>query len=1835
MPRQQQDADAPTRLRARANTTSFPTFGWGNRPRPDQSTPPAPPVLSTTQPVLSLDELIEALSPPSQPSLTHARSLASMLATYSPLPRRAALNPVLGSLCDAEGPIALQAVGFEILATYCEHNEAPPLSTSERLTYFALFQSQGIPWAMELWEPRFKALRALTRFGSDLVGIESPFLDLLKSWIEGGFDGLLTMEPMRREERSERERSIDVMAGFLTDVVENPETIARISEEELASITHFYTSLVNRSIVLPPDATTADKPTSEVPSSSTNTPSKQGHKRHPSSLSNSSTPVSTAPTPPTKQPFRHPADLAITLYLNHLAPQLKTSSHMYLKEILPALFRALGFIATPLSKLSVVGPPPKKPVTEERVTNVLNSLFTGPYASTCMRILKDHLSPLPANLDDIVTTPSPTKSDFKQANLASFPDSLCVAFKTAKGAHRMLRNYVRRALSTRLARAYIMRETSTSYSYSGAPGSIVMEKDLMERAWPPEDYITTSGLGNKGNGWDAARLGKALASSVDAWVLWHSGWDPGLSNTVGSWVFNREREEKEAILEEDLGLIRDILQEIEATDEGAGTVDEEEMTVVEDVLSKLANYVLPLRNPDGTPFILPLHNPDNAPTSFLRQLASLLSREHTEYLNPLLPGILVEIADNLSDSETARLINNMLEQHDLTPTSQEWLDTWSKVLGNFSLLGPQRPLTRTAVMDALENVYSNVKDMKFYRRPLADLVWEFCNESVSAESGDYGDAVWRVLGEEVVLRIVEYDGDDLTVIEGEEAIGDNEISVGRYIALLVLTATSPSSEDPEEEEGDNASILTPDTASPTPHTVAATPSVATSPLLSRMQSELHAREREDRGQRETGFPGAVMSILTSLTNPSRSQSIPPQVPEEPEEMPTPPSIDQPRPLARGASAVCALVNVFSQLAFTPFVLNTKNMRVAIKIYETLIHILAEGRSTRARLTVLQFLSRLRSDRDHKVYFSQSGFDVESHVATLSGLINRLDESAELPFSYRPEAVVVDTYEPPRKARPRMPQDFDRDGRQMSRGRGMGFSHSTASRSRSRTAGLGKAPVTPKVSKPKVQLWRFPETLPFTVAAVDSPSEALVSYDVRCQDTPLLPVSLYLSTMLDILEKERDWEICSYVLCHLPIQLANKHFFCGPKSKVIITRMMTTIATRILDEKLGTQIVAPLPFRPRDAQGLAFHTLSVLISYKRGFDTQQRHLLVEALQVGLNGQPSTIKCCLHALTLAAFELQSSVTRYLPHIMEKLSQIMSNPYMAVHILGFLSIIPSQPNLYANFTENDYKTVFGVALQYLQHYNRLNASPTTSWALSQHVRILTYYILYVWFLALKLPDRPSYIKYITRQLLIANEMNDALDGPTEVCFDWLSRYTYASADPRPAHSLMSEVVMNPVNSKPYPSDVPALSEKTWIAGNSVMTIRALARLGWIEVISRRPSGLTKFLCHVENVPVVGPGDVGPDRSSLPAALLMNRQPTSVVPQAQGDDEQPPQPPTPVDDARREVQEVFASDDDSSDKPPRPDPITGYVWSGTAPSQRRKEVVVDPSFFALQLTPYPDNMVRTNIRMVHETSGLAKFFSMIDRMPVIDTHKVGIMYVAPGQTNEVEILRNTHGSPAYARFLEGIGRLINLRGQQDVYVGGLDPDEDGEYAYAWWDDIGQILYHTATMMPNSDDDPYANYKKRHIGNDYVRIVWNDSGKPYRFDTLSTQFQFVNIVIEPHSLGAIAAFSNNVHENEYFKVTVQRAPGMMEFTPVGQFKVISAENLPLLVRQLSLLSDWFASVFANTQNDTVRVDVKTNWQNRLEAIRRFQATLSRQEIPEPVEGIMGQEAFRDFTTTY
>ncbi|KAF9228061.1 hypothetical protein BS17DRAFT_745271 [Gyrodon lividus] len=1797
------DTDVSPKYRQRSNTTAFSSFTAGWR-RPRLETVSTPPQAQQPQ-TLTFDALVEALSPPAVPSLAHARSLAALIATQSPLPRAAVLNPVLGSLCGVDSPALLQCTGYEIMTAYWERYEGK-VSTADKLTYFSLFLRTS--WSSEVGEPRLRALRAFTKGGADVLSVEIPLLNLLKSWMEGAFDAYLLCDPSGR---ADRERNIESLASYMSCVLEHPETVARVSEGDLASVIQFYASLVYKTLDIPSAVSSSESIPTAPPSALSEQSlsakvASHAHKRHSSSVSLRSL------LAPSVLPSRHPAELMVAIYLDHLHSQLKSLAPRIIVFILPLLFRAQAFFASPLPRLSVMSGRPHGPVgLEERIQKMLHSLFSGPYGASCMMILKRHLSP-------------PTDQTLDSQTLS-----------TSLGAHRTLRFDIRQALCSKMARAYIARLSTIAYAPSGAPGQMDLEKDLMERAWSKDDL----------SGWDLLKLGRMLCKSIEAWAK--------LAASEPDAVIHTERDR---ILDEAAGTLKDIFQEFDEREDGVD-MDEEEASIAGETLRHLASFVGPLKNADDAPMIIPLLQPSDAPTPFLRTLTSLLARDHSTYMNPSLSTTLLSVSDHLTDTDTAKLPAVMFEQHDLSPASPEWLSNWESILSNATIFGPTRPLTQLEVMKALQATYDSLKDMHSYRMALAELVFNFCQRQANGGSDAPGSSVmWGILADEVVLRTVNRRTPPISGASTPSPYTPTEETIG----LLKQVAADGVIDDDDDDDDDTASVNTSETPSPgTFAPFSSGSSSAASPILSRRQSEYR-----NITARDSGLP-SVMSLLSTLAG-SRSQS---QHSQEQPDIPPPPFVPSPSPeptCTRASLAVVALVAIFSQLAFTPYSLTQANVEVASSVFVSIVRISKEAKCPRARIAALQFLMRLRADRDHRLYFVEAHHDSEGLIVNLASLIGRGPESAHQ--DDRGQSLETSPEEFPLR-RSRGTQE--RDGRRASRGRGVRPSQSAPSRSLSRAP----LPISPPVSaagplKSRDSLWAVPETLPFTVIDADTPSEGIVSYDPVQESSRVIPFDAYLIALMGILEKERNWEVLSYVLCHLPVQLANKHLLCGPKCRDLMAKLLTILCSGVTTGDLGSFIDRwPVGLKARDAHGLAYHTLSVLISYRRCFDLPLRHALIEVLREGLNGQPSTIICCLHALTLSAFELTPSLKRSLPPLFEKLSQIMSNADMAVHILSFLSIIGSRSQLHANLREDDFKMVFGVALQYLQHHNRPGATPTISWAMSQYVRMISFYVIYVWFLAVKLTDRPRHIPYITRQLLLANEGRPEVDEPTEVCFDWLARYTYASADPRPANSVLSEIVMSPTNpnQEASSSSEAAIHEKSWLMGNAIVTIRALARLGWIEVISRRPSGFTKFICKLENVPLVGPGEVDPDMVSSPAGILMERKMTEVV------RPDPPQETEQAQSATTETQEVVSIPGETPCLPV-PDPITGYVWSKTAPSQRRKQVTVDPSFLPLQLSSYP--YAPTHRRIVDE-SALPALFRNLDRTPVIDTHKVGIMYVAPGQTHELDILRNTHGSPAYTRFLEGMGRLINLRGQVDVYAGGLNPDEDGEYAYAWWDDIGQVLYHTATMMPNAADDAYCVNKKRHIGNDYVRIVWNDGGRPYRFDTLATQFQFVNIVIEPHSLGAIAAFSNfrstaaavpgdvrssppthsppssspgppnppsHDTENEYFKVTVQRAKGMKDFMPIGCFKLISAEKLPLLVRQLTLLGDWFANVFERTERDEVEVEVITNWRQRLQVVKRFMKSMEEasggsvggsKNVGGEGEGVIGQEASRNFTTAY
>lgn len=58
------------------------------------------------------------------------------------------------------------------------------------------------------------------------------------------------------------------------------------------------------------------------------------------------------------------------------------------------------------------------------------------------------------------------------------------------------------------------------------------------------------------------------------------------------------------------------------------------------------------------------------------------------------------------------------------------------------------------------------------------------------------------------------------------------------------------------------------------------------------------------------------------------------------------------------------------------------------------------------------------------------------------------------------------------------------------------------------------------------------------------------------------------------------------------------------------------------------------------------------------------------------------------------------------------------------------------------------------------------------------------------------------------------------------------------------------------------------------------------------------------------------------------------------------------------------------------------------------------------------------------------------------------------------------------------------------------------------------QVIFHVATLMPNNPNDPKGNSKKRHIGNNFVTIVYNDSGEEYNFQTVRVSVVIIKNIL-------------------------------------------------------------------------------------------------------------------------
>ncbi|KAE8259141.1 hypothetical protein A4X03_0g4183 [Tilletia caries] len=839
----------------------------------------------------------------------------------------------------------------------------------------------------------------------------------------------------------------------------------------------------------------------------------------------------------------------------------------------------------------------------------------------------------------------------------------------------------------------------------------------------------------------------------------------------------------------------------------------------------------------------------------------------------------------------------------------------------------------------------------------------------------------------------------------------------------------------------------------------------------------------------------------------------------------------------------------------------------------------------ARLVILQWILRLRTDRHHRIYLEANLDDLVEPAATA---VLRGSEEASDAHAAATTATAMTAQ-----------SSAERAGRRGRIDRPSAF-NDPAARSRSKRRDRSRS--MPPRGQQSGPLWTLPTTLLFELPVNRFRSgvvftfihrDATSSVDEEEKPEPLY-VSEWLATVVNFFRYESNWDLLSYLICHLPHQLANKHLFNGWRAHIQVEHLRQLLCAGMVGGNLAPFVELRVDdAKKTDLYAVAYNSLTVLMSYRKLFDRHQQDEMVQAFLAGLNKSSTTAQPCIRALSIASYDLQKSVNRFLSGmngLLSKLAKVMSSMTMSVHILELMATLVRLPACYANLNEDDYKLVFQICISYIQYHQSPHASgredfrssPQT-FSLSQYVMMLAYFDLAVWFMTLKVSERPKYVADITRRLLIGCPIVDGVvqvTEQTETMFDFLARCTYSNLDPRPTKSYIGQVVMPPAPASERTAKESDKSNKSrsWLVGKGMMTVVSSKKTGWSEIIIRRPSGTTSLLVKAEN--------------SAFTAFLEDGGIGQLLKSMQGRDA-----------------------DQGNQAEPGPAEATGGEGAGVAQVSVNGMTVAapEPSHLALQLSNYPD-LSRDKTPISAPTDNITeRLLRNVDFVPVVDLHKLSVLWVGPGQKTEQAILGNRQGSPAFMRFMSGLGELFTLKDRMDLPT-SLDRMNGmhGKYAYMWADHITQVFYHTATLMPNLPHDPTFTNKKALIGNDPVHIVFNESGDEYRFDTIPSQFNSINIVISPTYKGGTNLGSVAPDDDIFYRVSLQRQVNLPDFSPIGDGQLISADALPGFVRVLAINSNLMAQIY-NATAETM-TPYQSNWVERLRYFTRFRENLLREQ---------------------
>ena len=724
---------------------------------------------------------------------------------------------------------------------------------------------------------------------------------------------------------------------------------------------------------------------------------------------------------------------------------------------------------------------------------------------------------------------------------------------------------------------------------------------------------------------------------------------------------------------------------------------------------------------------------------------------------------------------------------------------------------------------------------------------------------------------------------------------------------------------------------------------------------------------------------------------------------------------------------------------------------------------------------------------------------------------------------------------------------------------IGSTRNGRSRSTTRSASLKE-----RVSRATPPLWMYgaQQGLP-----VDPPTEAssvaFASSTSSLRKGCVLDIGLWMDKMNDILLNGDDWEIYSYILVHLPSQLSNITLF---ESKAGHVHTLHALILRQLDK--GSFHLPPTTtgVKPGDVALCLFHTLTILVGYHERCKRGPLEDTINTFLSGIGKWDRVAKCCIHALTICCHELPTQIDRFLGNIVQKMSQIITHAHVAIDILEFLGGLARLPEAYRSSDHMLFQTIFGICVRYLHHAWEQRQRPTGE----SGSRISFPSSRYSAFGESSISPEsshpedsqkglPEYVfalayRVITSWFLAIN----ILDRPSHV--GWISKsLAWKDGEGLEIMEEQSQATLDMMHRTTYLDLGETKPDPRFSHDDGTITRKSwLVGLSIVTIETFKETGLSQIT----------------KRQASGTTHAVYQQHTA------------PLPPHHI---RPRSRHASSAAD--------PGVLPNHIFL-------QQTSTISPMPIPIQPIVLPDD---------ENTRRAIKTFDFND---TVDGHKAGVIYVGKGQKSEAEILANSQGTSLYNNFLSGLGAKVTLRGAT-FNTQGLDRecDRDGTHTYAWRDRVTEIVFHVTTMMPtNLITDPQCIEKKRHIGNDFVNIIYNDSGIPFDFDTFKTQYNYFYIVVTPefvtpplpHRLSAHAGDSypseGHAHSKPRFCFSVHtiHSSSFPEISPTSTPKLMSSSAVPGFVRQLALSASVFSLVRSSTESGG---DYVSSWQNRLRHI--------------------------------